>query len=693
VFWVDVSTPKQAEAGFLEIAKTLGSSIEEWHQVRQVLANTQEPWLLILDNADDASQDYKRYFPSASSGVIILTSRNVSCANLASSESSHISLEELSQDEATELLLRVARVPVEHRLATVEDARAIVRLLHGHALAIIQAGSYICSTYCPMSEYPKMFCKEKKKLLTFRPTQARARFEGVYATFEASIHALHAWKDPVAKDALELLPILAAFGPRGIPIALFQKAWAGARKLKLDLEVRGTGSGAATDTSTSEHIEILTEWHLSQLPKLLHVDAVEWDKEELVGALNLLESLAVITMDRTWDGAAISIHPLIHEWAKDRQKPVDRQRSWAQAACIIAITGSCEDRSLLFETQLRPHLRALMSTDMSEMFSAGPQLSVVQLLFKCLLLMRMMNDSVTLDQHLHQLFAHLQIDCETMDLRWLALYCQRASAFRTCGKIRKAIALYERVVAIQKETLSDEDPTLLDSQRGLALSYANDGQYHRAIGLFEHVIDVRGRHQAEDHPDQLMAKVGLARAYSSDGRHSDSITLLEHVVKVRAQHLKEDHPHRLGAQHWLARAYHGASRYEFAIRLMEYVVKMRCQVLSEDHPNRLGSQHWLAKSYQSTKQYKAAIALLEHVVKVRATALAEDHPSRLRSQHELAEAYSCDGQHGRAVDLLTHVVTVRARVLAADNLERLSSERELAKAQALRKDAEDPSKD
>src|SRR5690242_10107361 len=109
VFWVDVSTVHLAETGFLDIANRLHIRAQTWEDARQGLANLKEPWLLVLDNADNPYTDYQQYFPAGMSGVVMLTSRNAECQHYATAK--WIDLEGLSDNKARELLLRAAHVP------------------------------------------------------------------------------------------------------------------------------------------------------------------------------------------------------------------------------------------------------------------------------------------------------------------------------------------------------------------------------------------------------------------------------------------------------------------------------------------------------------------------------------------------------------------------------------------------------
>ena len=78
IFWINASSHATADQGFLEIARLCGVD-EDSKVVKQWLSNTQEPWLLIIDNADDPSIDVSESFPTGNRGSILLTSRNPEC--------------------------------------------------------------------------------------------------------------------------------------------------------------------------------------------------------------------------------------------------------------------------------------------------------------------------------------------------------------------------------------------------------------------------------------------------------------------------------------------------------------------------------------------------------------------------------------------------------------------------------------
>jgi hypothetical protein len=132
---VDISTAYLAETGFLDIASRLHIQAQTLDDARQGLANIQQPWLLVLDNADDPHINYQSYFPTGLLGVIILTSRNDECHRYTTEK--YITLDGLAEAEARELLLRAAYIPCDQYPALRGDAQDVASLLRSHPLALI----------------------------------------------------------------------------------------------------------------------------------------------------------------------------------------------------------------------------------------------------------------------------------------------------------------------------------------------------------------------------------------------------------------------------------------------------------------------------------------------------------------------------------------------------------------------------
>jgi tetratricopeptide (TPR) repeat protein len=620
IFWVDVSTVTLAETGFLDIAKRLGVSAETLEEARQILANVDQPWLLILDNADDYLFDYQNYFPTGHFGVVLMTSRNSECSRYATVGCQ--ALEGLDKEDARRLLLKAAEIPADQCSMYDTDVRIVATLLGSHPLALIQAGSYVARGHCTLQEYPQVYQRHRQRLLQFHSIQEQSRYRHVYATFEASADLLESLADEITQDALQLLSVLSMMSSNRLPLSIFEAAWKGAQKISLN-------------TIKDDDVGNLSAWHVSQLVSLIQTDANEWDSFRVVQASHLLKSLSLVFED-TQDGlTSISMHPLTHAWAKDRQGQKAQEQAWASVGSMIAVsafgTGLWQARG----RQLRPHLHCFLDRSVMDMFSCGPQLMIVRILFYCGQSLLQFRDDVRLYALLSDIFGLLKVDSTTPRQEWLTLYDLAASNLLYLGKASEAVQSLEQVVKIREQILAEDHPSRLASQHELARAYQANGQVKDAVQLLKYVVKIQEQILAEDHPNRLASQHELARAYQANGQVKDAVQLLKYVVKIQEQILAEDHPSRLASQHELARAYQANGQVKDAVQLLKYVVKIREQILAEDHPSRLASQHELARTYHANSEVDMAIMLMEHVVEIKQKSMRENHPSRHISENVL----------------------------------------------------------
>ncbi|KAI9879170.1 MAG: hypothetical protein M1823_006868, partial [Watsoniomyces obsoletus] len=200
-----------------------------------------------------------------------------------------------------------------------DDARTVASLLRSHPLALIQAGAYVSRGHCTLAEYPSVYERQRKRLLAFRPAQAQSRYRDVYATFEATAELLQASQTEAANDALQLLPVLATCAASRLPLPLFEAGWKGAQNI------------TSNNTSDDDDVVRLKPWHVSHLLPLMQADADAWDSFQLVEAISLLKAFSLVSTDTHEGYLSVSMHPLIHAWARDRQDASEQHQSWLTA--------------------------------------------------------------------------------------------------------------------------------------------------------------------------------------------------------------------------------------------------------------------------------------------------------------------------------------------------------------------------
>ena len=309
-----------------------------------------------------------------------------------------------------------------------------------------------------LAEYPPVFAQQRQRLLAFRPAQAQSRYRDVYATFEASAEILRSSLTESAGDVLQLLQVLATCGPSRLPLPLFEAGWKGAQSI-------------SPDQDDGENLTSLTLWHISHLPSLMQVDANIWDSFRLIEAIHLLKLLSLVSTDTHSGFLSISMHPLAHAWARDRQEMTEQHKSWVMTSCLVAISRNDDVFWRQHGRQLQSHVQAIMAWEMSQMFASKPLMKIITVLLNCGWQLYETGDDAKLFILMQSLLTHLNLDRRIVDRSWSAVHVLDAKILLNYGKTTEAVSLLELVFKIRKQTLGKDHPNLLASQLELAMAY------------------------------------------------------------------------------------------------------------------------------------------------------------------------------------------------------------------------------
>lgn len=160
VFTIDATTPRLAAESYSTVGKIGGLEGTE-SSGKYFLSQVREPWLLIIDNADNPGIHLPDLFPPGNRGHILVTTRNrdfQEYGNVGSTE-----LGALKKEEALYLLLRSARIATPWDSSTETAGNEITRVLGYLALAVKQAGTAIAQKFCDLTEYLGFYQYYRKK--------------------------------------------------------------------------------------------------------------------------------------------------------------------------------------------------------------------------------------------------------------------------------------------------------------------------------------------------------------------------------------------------------------------------------------------------------------------------------------------------------------------------------------------------
>ncbi|KIM94573.1 hypothetical protein OIDMADRAFT_45566 [Oidiodendron maius Zn] len=156
-----------------------------------------------------------------------------------------------------------------------------------------------------------------------------------------------------------------------LPLQIFQDAWNGCKKVP-----------EANVVSTTS-IDDLSQIHVSSLPSFVVAEEAEWDSYRLIEATSLLASLSLVTRNNLDGLPGISMHPLTHAWAKDRQNAKQQGAAWMTSGCILGFSRS---NNYLWQTQERrllPHIQSYLNINVKKAFSFASGATILPIILKC----------------------------------------------------------------------------------------------------------------------------------------------------------------------------------------------------------------------------------------------------------------------------------------------------------------------
>ena len=608
---------ESAERDCKAIAQLLGLSGSGIEQVRRTLSNRKEPWLLVLDNADNPEVDYSEYLPPFG-GAVIITSRNPELKRY--STVGHFDLEGLDENDALHLFFISANLTLDS--STEPQAQALViEALQCHPLAIIQAGAHIESGEATLEEYLRLFentdgdekiIQRRKEALQFFDKQEQSRYRSAYNTFEISAIAL---ERPENSDALCLLEILATLHYSPLSTEFFESAWNNKDKY-------------TKENSAEDDWKALTTWHMERFPTFISLESQEDNKRGLRRAVKKLRSLALVK-EASMNGVEhLSIHPLIHSWARDRQVVSSRDSSWVQAGVLIAYSWHAYEFKS-FYTQIQAHVQSFLREKVDAMFSRGTEKQIAPILLRCCWWLQRLRADRQLFDLLDRIFTHMKADLEAPSISLLPFHRAMGYSMYCLGNYSSAVSVLQRVLDQYEKGRPQDDYDVLGVQYELASAYLENRHIQQAIKLLETVISIQERTQNEHHPDRLASQHELARAYLEDGQTQQAIKLLETVISIQEQTLDKHHPDRLTSQHELARSYLWDGKLLEAIKILESVVELK-KGRDENDQSRLVSEWVLGHAYKRNGEERKAGKMYGRVYRTVRSSFPEGTPLRAK---------------------------------------------------------------
>jgi tetratricopeptide (TPR) repeat protein len=573
VLWTRADSNESLVSGLVALAGELfPESKDEKDQTKIVKAMHQwlrqnSDWLLIMDNADDLDV-IRSIVEQNLPGHFIVTTRALATGTLAD----RVEIDSLPADEATQLLLRRARILKSNQTvaeASAEDVKLASHIandiLAGLPLALDQAGAYLEETACGLARYEKLFQEHGMKLMERRGALPSSHPDPVAVTWKISFEKAEK-SNLVASGMLRLAAFL---HPDSIPEELFRV---------------GAGESDSIKPLVTDDFEL--EEAIQQVLKysLMRRDA----RRKTLGMHRLVQMVIQDNMSdeerSQWATHATSVvNTAFPEVEFDHWPECERLMPSAET-CI----NNVEEFDLSFEgvgrllglvgkyffergrirdaeTSLERTLRILEKTfgpDHEELVDGLGALASVRGLQgreseeKSLEARRdkILIDDIARDGWGDQPLEQAQKVVDTFITGLGPDRPEVARALSTLASIQATADLYDdaeksltRALEIQ-EGLAQQEPSeslareIATTRSDLAHLYSKQQQFEKAIPLFKRVLAEREKVLGEDHPQVAATLTSMGEAFLEQEKYGEAEPLYQRALSIDEQKLGPEHP-------------------------------------------------------------------------------------------------------------------------------------------------------
>lgn len=622
IFYVDASSNTALEQGFLDIADDCGLQNYDSKRTKRWLSNARDPWLLILDGADDVNMKLEEHFPGGTRGVILVTTRNLDHKKFATVGFCEIG--RLDTDSAITLLLKasIQSLPADDSVRTL--ANGIVEKLGCLALAIISAAALIRQQVCNFQDYCATFERHRKRLLQ-NSSKSPQNF-AVYATWEASLEAVTSIRTETAEIALELLNIFSYLHFEGISDSIFEAPW----------DLFESQQPALPKSSIYKE---LFSYAIKSLKLFEHGKDRSACELEYRQALSLLTSFSLVSHDR--NDAATSLHPLVHCWIRDRHTTYE-SALWATKCMILLLmtlaTGTTR-MSYRISSRVKMHITACLHDHVDTSSLSDDDLKTHVLA---------VDESTNILRdcgHAIDLFERAESAARSVYLRWgpddiFALITRRllADRYHRKGDTMRALMMYTNVYKTVEQYPPSECPEEI-SDLGLLESCAHCFEtleyFEHARKLQERVVRFAMVRIGDRAPRTMESKAILALMCRSAGRKQRAMELGEEVFAWRKRNRGVAHFDTVGSAKNLAHDCFTLGLEKRSLELCEFLAEQCLQEPTNQHPCILQHLHFTAQDFFRLKFKDKAHALTQLLVNTSQEVLGQDHPQTKKRESML----------------------------------------------------------
>lgn len=644
-----------------------------------------QPWLVIIDNADEAdhilgslnsstdddAETRFDFIPTCNHGSVLLTTRNMDVALRMVQQHNIINMSPMDRDLASSLMRK--------KLGTQEpeeDIRQLVVALGCMPLAMTQAAAYIRrrSPRCSVRLYLDSLHESRQSKVDLLSTNMadsqrdRKANNSIVQTWQISF-------DHISRErpsAAQVLGLMSFHDFQSIPEFLLIAG------IKHAMQNESSQAWEDDEVPVSVDIEHSSRKNTSNFARNVIEKFQIYSEDTLHDDIQLLRDFSFISVPVGTQ--TFQMHALVQLVTQEWLRKNGHHETLIQLAIshLLQVYPSFDefDWKLSQEIQpLIPHLMAILLFEVDDTTSLWFQ---ARLTLSCGSYYAYIEQYETAERLLLRALPTLRRlggDEHPMTLQTLD---NLAITYWGRGRPQHSIEIQSQVLDALRRAHGLADPGTLRSMSNLAAVYKYQGRHNDAYDLMSTVLDTSKCLHGDEHPFTLSAMDMLASVCIELGRLVEAGNLQSHVVDTRKRLGSNDPLRELGTMSTLARLYKASNREKEARDLYLELWENKMALLGLDHS---ATSQALLDFGKACRQSQPLPEVENHILDImsrREKVQGVEHPDALADKRILGKYYCFRGQFDEAVSILEPTLEAMKRVFGLENLSTLGTSDDLA---------------
>lgn len=649
----------QQIAGILDLPGRDDPTASIFQIVETWLKDTNEKWLLVVDNADDpimfsklareekakeekAKENLRQFtfpplvtphLPHSEKGSILVTSRNEEASlALVGEDKNIIHVGEMNEEESLELLFKKLNERVDR-----QGAPDLVKALDFIPLAITQAAAFLSRQKGSVSilQYVKNFNENNEKIIhLLKPEFVNTRRDdsavnSTIATWQISFdHIRENWP-----SASEMLSLMSFFNYQGIPEFLLYDS-------------QGPALGESINDDFNDdferRVQILRDYCLISLGedtstfrmhRLVQASTQDWLKSHgnhdtlKRTYLRIMSNALPVDIYENWEKCR---QLLPHVESVNSRDPTDEYSTVDWARIILTVSRY---KAFLGSSGEAEETICSVVERTEKLFGEGHPVTLNALNVLAFILMGQ-GKLEAAEKTARQLFNRRSL--EGVGSADALIYMDLlATVLIKRGQQEEAETILRSVVEISQRELPEDDYDRQQYQNQLALALKRKGEYNEAESIYRQILEKRKERFQESNINTLTVLNNLAFVLIEQGKIREAELIYREVLEKRERLLGPNAPHTIRSRIDLGFLLGDAGRWIEAEIISRQALEEAERVLGNEHPDTFDCLCALAGALRRQEHFTEAEQMFRRAIEGRTRCIGKEHPDTLRAMDNL----------------------------------------------------------